>query len=161
MAKEKTTTAPAPAAGQAQARPVVPSGVHDGAATGHAAGTGEAVVLNSHLLRAIGEALYGSHWQQDLAKAIRYDKSLITRIMSGSRSIPADMAERVRQAAVDRIGQLAEALTMAGMPEVDSARTTRACTLLRAASGVAVASPEMLAELMVQDKAKRPTRQAA
>ena len=60
-------------------------------------------------MRRIGEALYGRNWQVDFAAAVKYDKGLITRILSGTRHMPEDMPKRVNKALKNRIAGLAKA----------------------------------------------------
>lgn len=118
------------------------------------AGAGEEVVLNVPRLKAIGEAMFGVHWQQDLANATHYDKGLITRVMSGSRSMPQEMPARLRRAVVARMQAMADVLAMEGVPERESMRTTRAIETVRHGAEIAEASPEMLASLMVASRTK-------
>lgn len=63
-------------------------------------------------MRRIGEALYGRNWQVDFAAAVKYDKGLITRILSGTRHMPEDMPKRVNKALEKRINGLSKAAAL-------------------------------------------------
>ena len=52
-------------------------------------------------LRAIGEALFGPHWQSKLARELPANPRTVRRWLSGDRKIRPMVAERIRSLAVD------------------------------------------------------------
>lgn len=49
-------------------------------------------------MRRIGEAVWSRNWQIDFTQAVAYDKSLMTRVLLGSREMPAELPKRLKTA---------------------------------------------------------------
>lgn len=62
------------------------------------------------VIRRLGEALFGRNWKVDFAPAVKYDSGLVTRILVGTHAVPADMAERIRNALTEQRRLVSEAL---------------------------------------------------
>ena len=80
--------------------------------------------------RKIGRVLGGTHWQADLARQIDYSKSMISRVLDGTREPDNLFSQSVRDVMVDRLEQLADALTTEGLPDNTSQKTKKAQKLI-------------------------------
>ncbi len=94
-------------------------------------------VLRVAELRVIGEALYGNMWQTDLAAALNYDKSLLSRIVAGHRPMAPELAFRLREVIKKRLLEVAEVFSTRGLPLADADVTASAIDLVHAAVGEA------------------------
>jgi hypothetical protein len=62
--------------------------------------------MSPALFCAIGEALYGTQWQGDLAIALDIDKRNIRRWAAGGREVPDQYRERILILVADRLALL-------------------------------------------------------
>lgn len=93
-------------------------------------------------LYRIGESLFGTHWQADLAKdfqEIDFDctKSLISKIIHGSRKVPPGMGLALREIVLSHIMVLTECLELPGIAKADDEHTKKAAAAIR--KGVEIA----------------------
>lgn len=66
--------------------------------------------MNVELLRAVGEALYGSRWQHELAAALDVNERTVRRWVSGATPVPAFLASALFRLVLDRTATLDELL---------------------------------------------------
>ena len=78
--------------------------------------TSDAEMLTPDAFRHIGETLGGhTHWQADIARRLRYSKSLITRFLNGSRVVRPEVSRELRLAIIEKIDELADLLKTPGL----------------------------------------------
>lgn len=69
--------------------------------------------MSADLLREVGEALYGTRWYTDLARALDVSERTVRRWSSGSHAVPdglwADLREAVQQRRAE-LGDLSKRL---------------------------------------------------
>jgi len=87
-------------------------------------------LVDPQVTKRIGRAIGGTHWQADLARAIRYSKSLLTRALNASRSPDEEFFIRFRGAMIARIEAVNANFTAAGLPHADDAKTERGMKLI-------------------------------
>ena len=81
----------------------------------------------------IGEALGGTHWQADLARAVRCSKSFVTRAIDGSRKPDAALLERLRIEMLYRLKDIADLLETRGLPFAQKEQTMTAVIAIKQA----------------------------
>lgn len=77
-------------------------------------------------VQKIGRALGGTHWQADVARDIDYSKSMVSRVVSGTRVPDEHFANGFREAMLDKISTVNSLLTSSGLPYFDDPETRRA-----------------------------------
>ena len=63
--------------------------------------------LTASELRRIGQALYGSRWQTELARALGLSPRYIRRLAAGTSPMTASLAGRVREVVARRQAEIA------------------------------------------------------
>lgn len=66
--------------------------------------------LTPSSLEAIGRALYGRHWQTELAEALNVADRTVRRYLDGSREMPEWMPDELRKLAATRSGEIQAAI---------------------------------------------------
>lgn len=62
--------------------------------------------MTPQTLRTIGEALYGSYWQTELARALNIDPRRVRQWLASERSIPAGVQGDLAELCEERGGAL-------------------------------------------------------
>lgn len=62
--------------------------------------------MDRELLSQYGRLLLGDRWQRPLSRLLSVDDRLVRRWVSGERSIPSWVLERLREVTADRIEEL-------------------------------------------------------
>ena len=89
--------------------------------------------LTPELLRNIGEALGGRHWQSDIARETDRSKSQITRYLNEERTPDVDFGERLDRVMADKIEDVSRFLGHSGSPNKGHHHFKEALALLKGA----------------------------
>lgn len=73
------------------------------------------MTLTSTVINKIGLALAGRYWQADVARAINYSKSQVTRLVGKSRNATEEFSHRLEGAMVAKIEEVADLLKTPGL----------------------------------------------
>lgn len=82
--------------------------------------------LQSEGIRKIGRTIGGTHWQADVAREIDYSKSMVTRVLAGSRKADILFARGLRNVMLGKIEGLTALLNTEGLPHSKSTNTKAA-----------------------------------
>jgi transcriptional regulator with XRE-family HTH domain len=84
-------------------------------------------------IRSIGQAIGGEHWQAEVARAIGYSKSMVTKVLSGERAADAVFLRNLRREGINKVEKLNEALGSDALPLNKSPKTKQARAMIKEA----------------------------
>jgi len=93
----------------------------------------EAESLSPDSIKKIGRAIGGTHWQADVARDIDYSKSMITRVLNGTRTADSLFADGLRDVMLTKIENVTALLGANGLSGANSPTTKKAQAMIREA----------------------------
>jgi hypothetical protein len=89
--------------------------------------------LSPDSVRRIGKVVGGTHWQADMARELACSKSMITKVLNGSRVSDSILSEGIRGVMIRKIEKLNELLSLPDLPYGTDATTEIAQARIREA----------------------------
>lgn len=105
--------------------------------------TTEPATLSPESIKKIGRSIGGTHWQADVARhpAMDYSKSMITRVLNGTRKPDRLFADGLREVMLDKIEGVAVMLDAEGLPDYGAPSTKKAKALITEALAMLRSKP--------------------